>query len=668
MIDGTAHADQRNALDDAGPGPRSGCPVLPARGPVRPLGLAHATITGGFWGSRQDVNATATLAHCESWMERVGWLANFDRVAEGSTAPDRPGWSFSDSEVYKLIEALCWEAGRSGDAAAETAIKRLTARVARAQDSDGYLNTCFGHDRQPPRYSDMEMGHELYNTGHLLQAATARLRTVGEDDLVKVARRAADHVCRTFGADGVPAICGHPEIEVGLAEFGRALGVDRYVEQARLFLERRGHGTLRDVPLGRGYFQDDLPIRQAGVWRGHAVRALYLTAAAVDVAVDRADDELLTAVQRQWRRSVARRTFITGGMGSRHQDEGFGEDWELPPDRAYCETCAGVASMMVSWRLFLATGDTRYTDLIERTLFNVIATSPSSDGKAFFYANPLHQRVPGPPTDETQVSPRAEAGTRAPWFDVSCCPTNVARTLASLAGYLATTDGDSLQIHQYAPSTIRADLPGGRQVAVRVETDYPTSGSIRVHVTGDAAQPWTLALRVPAWAAGARLVEGGRTRPVEPGMVTVRRAFRAGDVVRLDLPMQPRFTWPDRRIDAVRGCVAVERGPEVLCVESLDLPHPDLLHALEIDPSVPPSGHTDGARVRGRLVAHPDNDWPYAATPTAGDPVDGGGDAGWFEVPLRQYHSWARRGPTGMRIWLPTAHREPATGQKTPAR
>ncbi|MEV1169497.1 beta-L-arabinofuranosidase domain-containing protein [Nonomuraea sp. NPDC049784] len=621
-------------------------PVLPSHGRVRPLGLAQVSITGGFWGRRQAVNATATLAHCESWMERLGWLANFDRVADGTTSPDRPGWSFSDSEVYKLLEALSWEWGRTGDPGAEAAIKRLTARVARAQDPDGYLNTCFGHGGQQPRYSDLEMGHELYNTGHLLQAAVARLRTHGEDDLVRVARRAADHVCRTFGPDGTPGICGHPEIEVGLAELGRALGEERYVEQARLFLDRRGHGTLRDIPLGRAYFQDDIPIRQADVWRGHAVRALYLTAAAVDVAVERGDDELLRAVERQWERSVARRTYITGGMGSRHQDEGFGEDWELPPDRAYCETCAGVASIMVSWRLHLATGDVRYTDLIERTLYNVIATSPSPDGRAFFYANPLHQRAPGRPTDADEVSPRAEAGARAAWFDVSCCPTNVARTLAGLQGYLATTDDDGLQIHQYAPSTIRAELPDGREIAVEVETAYPESGTIRVRILNDAL--WTLALRVPAWAAGATLVEDGHARPVEPGMATVRRAFRTGEVITLELPMEPRFTWPDPRIDAVRGCVAVERGPEVLCVESHDLPHPDRLDALAIDPLPGPRAEPGGARVRGRLAAHPDRSWAYSGAAAAS-----AAGVEWIDVPLRPYHSWAHRGPSSMRIWLP---------------
>lgn len=609
-------------------------PVLPSSGVLSPLGLDAVRISPGFWGDRAALNREVTIAHCQEWMERTGWIGNF----RGQRP--RRGREFSDSEIYKLLEAMAW--------ADHPALPELAETVARAQEGDGYLNTRWSGSR----YTDLEWGHELYCYGHLIQAGVARLRTHGEDDLVRVARRAADHVCRAFGPDGLDGICGHPEIEVGLAEFGRALGEDRYVEQARLFLDRRGHGRLRDIPLGRAYFQDDVPIREADVWRGHAVRALYLAAAAVDVAVERGDDDLLRAVARQWERSVARRTYITGGMGSRHQDEGFGEDWELPPDRAYCETCAGVASIMVSWRLHLATGDVRYTDLIERTLYNVIAASPSDDGRAFFYANPLHERAAGRPADPDEVSPRAEAGARAAWFDVSCCPTNVARTLASLHGYLATSDDDGLQIHQYAPCEIRAELPGGRAASVDVETAYPESGTVRVRIAADADAPWTLTLRVPAWAEGATLTEGGRTRPAGPGVVSVRRAFRAGDEIVLDLPMTPRFSWPDPRIDAVRGCVAVERGPEVLCLESLDLPDGEL-DTLVVDPGAVPRAVPGGAVVRGRVLGLDGGAWPYPPDPVRAARGE------WFDVPLAPYHRWARRGPSSMRVFLPLSSAQP---------
>ncbi|HMO12359.1 MAG TPA: glycoside hydrolase family 127 protein, partial [Actinotalea sp.] len=477
---------------------RDARPVAPARGTVRGVGLGEVTLAPGFWADRQRTNSAATLAHAYEWVQRVGWVANFDAVAAGESLTERPGWQFSDSEVYKLIEALAWEWGRTADPGVEAMLTDLTHRVAAAQDDDGYLNTAFGHPGRPPRYTDMEMGHELYCVGHLLQAAVARVRTVGSDLLVEVARKAADHVCREFGVGARETVCGHPEIEVGLAELGRALAEPRYLEQAALILDRRGKGLLRPLPLlGPEYFQDDQPVRTADVWRGHAVRALYLSAAAVDVAVDLADHDLLSAVERQWARSVQRRTYITGGMGSRHQDEGFGEDWELPADRAYCETCAGVASIMVSWRLYLATGEVRYPDLIERTLFNVVATSPREDGRAFFYANPLQQRVPGTEVPADQVNPRAEGGVRAPWFEVSCCPTNVARTLASWQCYAASVDGDVVSLLQYTASSLEVALAGGGSVGLQVRTDYPRGGVIEVEVTGLPDREVALRLRVP---------------------------------------------------------------------------------------------------------------------------------------------------------------------------
>ena len=625
-----------------------GRPVVPGHGTRRPLGLAEIALTTGFWAQLQQTNAEATLAHCERWMERLGWITNFDRVADGTTSSDRPGWPFSDSEVYKLLEALAWEHGRTRDPAIDATLRRLTARVARAQDADGYLNTCYGHGTQLPRYADLGEGHELYCTGHLLQAAVARLRTSGPDELVAVAIRAADHVCKVFGPQGREAICGHPEIEVGLAELGRATGVQRYIEQAQLFVERRGNGLLGEHKWGRSYYQDDIPVREATIWRGHAVRALYLAAAAADVAVDTGDVELFAAVERQWTATVERRTYLTGGMGSHHQDEGFGDDWVLPPDRAYCETCAGIASAMVSWRLFLATGQARYADLAERTFYNVVATSPQEDGRAFFYANSLHQRVLGCSASVDEVNPRAEGAARAPWFDVSCCPTNVARTLASWHTYAAVVEPDGLTIVQHASAQLRTTLADGHAVAVDIETSYPDDGLVAVTVVQGPDVAWTVRLRVPAWAEGAEIEEGGVRRPVAPGFVAVRRTWAVGDQVRLHLPMTPRFTWPDTRIDAVRGSVAVEWGPRVLCLESTDLPAHVPFDAVRIDTSVQPR------LVDGRVVVQtvvigdpaPKGGWPYGEK--AGTEV---GER--LEVSLVPYHQWAARGPSMMRVWVP---------------
>jgi uncharacterized protein len=645
------------AWPDATPVPAGGDggrPATPSRSVLRPLGLTEVRITGGFWGARQQLNAEVMLAHIEQWLERTGWLGNFDAAVEGRLPADRTGREFSDTEVYKLLEAMAWEYGRTRDPELNARIESIVGRVAKAQEPDGYLNTYFGRPGQKPRYSDLEWGHELYSFGHLIQAAVARARTVGEDELVQVARRAADHVCAAFGSDGIQSVCGHPEIEPALVELYRVTGEQRYLEQARLFVERRGHHVLDDGHFGRAYYQDDVPVRQATVLRGHAVRATYLAAGTVDLAVETGDEELLDVVSRQWAAAVARRTYLTGGMGSHHEDEAFGDDFVLPSDRAYSETCAGVGSIMLSWRLLLARGLPQYADLIERTLYNVVATSPSWDGQRFFYANTLHQREPGVVADPDSDGAMGRAGStlRAPWFDVSCCPPNVARMLASLGGYLATVDADGLQIHQYAPSEIRTHLPDGRHVEVDIETAYPQSGTVRVRVKGDERRPWTLTLRVPSWATGAQVTVDGETRPVATGTVTVTRTFGIDDVVELELPVAPRFTRPDSRIDAVRGCVAVERGPEVLCIESLDVPELDSLDALRIDTAAALIEDSGTVVARGVVTDVAEPGWPYSEPgierPTGGPPGRS------VVVVMRPYHDWANRGPSTMRVWVPT--------------
>jgi uncharacterized protein len=641
-------------------------PVSPSSGALRPLGLDEVRLLPGFWGDRQELNAAVILDHCHDWMTREGWIGNFTDAAAGRPpgaargslgAANRHGFVFSDSEIYKVMEGMSWEAERSGREPA--ALGELTELIAAAQEDDGYVNTHFGRQGRDARYRDLEWGHELYCSGFLITAAIARLRTHGDDRLVQIARRAADHICREFAER--PAVCGHPEIEMALVELCRATGDDRYLEQAKRFVEWRGRPALADIQFGRAYFQDDMPVRSARVLRGHAVRALYLASGAVDVAVETGDDALLQVVIEQWERTVAARTYLTGGMGSRHTGEAFGEDFELPPDRAYAETCAGIASVQLCWRLLLATGDARYADLAERTLYNIVAAAPAIDGRAFFYANPLHQRVPGQPPRTDVINPRADASLRAPWFHVSCCPTNLARTFASLAGYVATSDAQGVQLHQLTPCTVRTALPGGRTVGLRVDTGYPWTGALTVRIDEAPGGPWRIGLRVPAWAEGATLSYGdGRSRPVRPGTVTLEETWRPGDELRLDLPLSPRWTRPDPRIDAVRGCVALERGPLVYCVESTE---PDTgQEALAVDTGTAPAAGTtaglgDAVTFTGtaRSMAQGDQGdaaWPYGAgppTPSGSAPPDP------HPLTFVPYHLWGNRGPATMRVWLPEA-------------
>ncbi|WP_144802730.1 glycoside hydrolase family 127 protein [Curtobacterium sp. BH-2-1-1] len=621
-------------------------PVVPSTGALRPLPLGDLRLTGGYWAEWQQRNADTVIRHCETWMERIGWTGNFDAAATGEPF-DHAGIEFVDSEVYKLLEAMAWQLGMQPDDDLADRYERLVERVAAAQDADGYLHTSFGRAWQRPRWSDLEWGHELYSMGHLLQAAVARLRTAGGGRLVDVAIRVADHLVDVFGTGGREAVCGHPEIEPALVELGRATGDHRYVDLARTFVERRGHGLLAPIEYGQEYFQDDVPVRDADVLRGHAVRALYLAAGAVDVAVETGDRELLRAVETQWTNTVARRTYLTGAMGAHHQDEAFGADHELPPDREYGETCAAIASNMLSWRLLLETGASKYADLIERTLYNAVMVAPREDGRAFFYANTMHQRVEGTVPPEDEVSRRALSSLRAPWFEVSCCPTNLSRTLASVQTVFATVSDDGLQLHQYGDYEVDTVLGDGTRAAFSVRSDWPRSGRVEVVATIDGDEPVALRLRVPSWSSGATLDVAGQAVPVEGDTVTVTRRFAAGDRIVLDVPVRARITVPDPRIDAVRGTVAVERGPLVYALESLEA-GTDVRDVLVPTGAEPVDHGADDVRLPVRSLAAPEPDGlPYGPGPVA-LPVDDP-----REVRLVPYATWGNRGPSTMRVFLP---------------
>jgi DUF1680 family protein len=628
-------------------------PTNPSRGARRPLGLTEVTLTDGFWAERQRLNAEAVLPHILHWIERAGWLGNMRVLAAHGPATGRMGREFSDSELYKALEACSWEAARSGHPLAQRTIADWGAMLAAAQAPDGYLNTNFGRPGQAPRYSDLEWGHELYCYGHLIQAGAARLRSHGEDDLGAVVCRVADHICQEMGPSGRNVVCGHPEVETALVELYRQTGRERYLAQAKLFIDRRGAGLLAPAPFGREYFCDHVPVRRAKVFEGHAVRALYLAAGAVDVAIETSDDVLLAAVIEQWRHTVAARTYITGGMGARHEGESFGDDFELPPDGAYCESCAAMASVMLAWRLLLATGEPRYAELAERTLHNAIAGAPAADGHSFFYVNPLQQRAAGPAPAPDAISPRAATGLRAPWFEVSCCPTNLSRLLASLGAYTATADNTGIHLELLTGAEIHTALPGGRRVGLRVATDYPWHGRVRVAVTESDGAPWQIGLRVPSWATGATLTVDGQPRGVTAGQYArAERPWRPGDELILELPIAPRWTYPDPRLDAVRGTVAVERGPLVYCVESIDLPAGLDLDRLSVVTSAPPrdapaADQPAAVNVPAIAAAGDSRPWPYGSDRPA-EPA-----ATTQPVRLVPFYARANRGPAAMRVFLP---------------
>ncbi|MEV6271363.1 beta-L-arabinofuranosidase domain-containing protein [Kribbella sp. NPDC051936] len=528
--------------------------------PLRPLPHGSTRISGGFWLERQRTNRDTTIPAAAQRLEEAGTLRNFRRTAgqetgaDASTEPAFAGKLFADTDVYKWLEAVAWEQDREPSSELAAWQVGTNALVAAAQEPDGYLNTHTHLVLDGQRYGDLEKGHELYCAGHLFQAAVAQVRATGDRTLLDVACRFADHLCKTFGPGRLEGVDGHPLIETALVDLYRETGTAAYLELASYFVETRGHGTL--TPPGHhgpAYFQDHLPVRETRTIAGHAVRALYLASGATDVAVETADDELLGTLRAMWSTMVESQTYLTGGLGSRWYGEAFGDPFELPPDAAYCETCAAIASVQWSWRLLLATGESKYADLIERTLYNAVISGVSLDGDRFFYVNTLKVRHNAFADDQ-----RSAVGGRQPWFGTACCPPNVMRTLSSLDQLVATADDDGVQVHLYAPASVRAG-----EIGFEIETEYPWHGTVRVRITATPDTPWTLRLRIPAWADSQRLTVNGHEGPL-------RRVWSVGDEVVLELPVAARRTAPDARIDAVRGCVAIERGPLVYCFEQQD--------------------------------------------------------------------------------------------------
>jgi DUF1680 family protein len=626
-------------------------PVVPtaAAGVVeRPLPLSGVRITGGFWFDRQRINREVSVPIGSSRLRDAGNLTDLELAAELLTAPDREpdpeayrGPLFMDSDVYKWLEAVSWEYGREPSEDLRAEVDTFSKAVAAAQAPDGYVNsfvqvTRGGHDR----YRDLTMGHEHYCFGHLIQAAVAAHRVFGDCQLWQIALRAADHLVATFGPDGSAGLDGHPVVEMALVELYRETGEPSYLALADHFVTTRGRGTIHGWHRNPIYYSDRVPVREATSPEGHAVRAMYLAAGASDVATEGrdADGALATALERQWRAMIDTKQYLTGGLGSRWDGEAFGDPYELPPDIAYAETCASIGAVQWAWRRLLATGEVHYADGIERLLFNGFISGVSLSGEEFFYVNALQVRSDAVPDDHRQP-----VNGRQQWFHTACCPPNVMRTVAQLGGYLATTGNNSLTIHQYATTTLD---DGGRRLTV--ETDYPWDGRITVAVDGTDDSEWTLGLRVPDWCVGATLTEpDGTTRDVPTGYAQVTRRWSPGDRVVLDLPMPVRLTAGHPRVDAVRGCRAIERGPLVYAVEQVDVSDGIAVDDLQL-------ATTNPAELA--VEARPDLLGGCVVVSGAAMTIDG--TLGRFTaVP---YCLWANREVGPMRVWLPL----PLTGAR----
>jgi DUF1680 family protein len=635
---------------DAGPV----APLSTDRLTLRPLRLSAVELDPiGHLGAWQSLNASETIPHCIANVESSGAVDNVRRLLRPGGPPFR-GPLFADSDIYKTLEAVAWEAARSDDPSLREYLEGTAALLAQAQDEDGYLDSYYQGVHPDRRFQELSRGHEMYCAGHLIQAAVAAYRTTGSVSLLEVARRLADLLVRTFGggAGARDGICGHPEIETALVELYRATDEPAYLALAQRMIELRGHGLLPDHgPFAANYFQDHLPVREATAATGHAVRQLYLAAGVMDVYLERGDPSLLEAMERLWADTFGTKTYITGGHGSRHRDEAFGDPYELPPDRAYAETCAAIASFMWNWRLLLATGRGRYADEMERALYNAIAVSTAMDGRHFTYSNPLQLRPGHDGSHEDSPS------GRLPWFGCACCPPNLARLVASLQHYVATWDADGVQLHLFAAGRVSASGPYG-EVELDVRTEYPWDGRVSITVVRGEG-PWTLSLRAPSWCEGpAADVNGVRReeRPDASRYLRLRGPWTEGTAVTLELPMPTRLVRAHAHVDAVRGCGALMRGPLVYCIESGDAGEGVPIDDIAIDPAhLPAPSRELGSDVAPVVLAGP------AMATRTGDTAplyragSGSRTAPTQEVTLVAipYFRWANRGVRDMRVWLP---------------
>jgi len=632
--------------------------------PVQPVPFTAVRLTGGLLHDRQATNQSVTLPFALAQCESSKRVLNFDLAAEtmrrraaGETSfQNRPPtqYPFDDSDVYKALEGAAFCLSVETNAVLAEQMEKIIAHIAAAQEPDGYLYTWRTMHPDSPAHewigrerwmNDPQLSHELYNLGHLYEAGFAHAQATGSRSLLDICLRSADLLQRDFG-DGEPRIApGHEVIEMGLAKLYRETGDDRWLKLAKFFLDARGHGSE--------YSQDHKPVVEQDKAVGHAVRANYLYSGMADVAALTGDPRYLAAITKIWENVVGTKLHLTGGCGARASGEAYGDDYELP-NRCYNETCAAVAFLFWNHRMFLMTGDAKYMDVFERSLYNGVLSGVSLSGDRFFYPNPLEY-------DGRTANNHGHAG-RAPWFGCACCPPNVLRTLASMGGYCYAVQKEKLFVNLYAQGEATAKL-NGANVKLEQITSYPWDGKITLRVTPQTPGQFTICLRVPGWARGQPLpsdlyayddpapaawsvrVNGKTVAPkMENGFTEITRTWKAGEEVMLDLPMPVRRVAGNPKIAGTRGQVALERGPIVYAFEGVDNDGSVFDVVLPASAKINPEyrknflGDVTVLRVSNASRATRKADGSMDSKPTK-----------LLGIP---YAVWANRGLTPMAVWL----------------
>ncbi len=530
-----------------------------------------------FWAPRLKTNREVSIPHNFKWCEETGRFSNFAK-AGGLVEGEFEGIYFNDSDVYKVLEGASYSLADHPDPKLDKMVDDVIAKIAAAQQENGYLNTYYTLVEPDKKWTDCRVRHELYCAGHLFEGAVAHHRATGKTTLLDVATRFADRIDQLFGPGKRHDVPGHEEIELALVKLWQEAGEQRYFELAKFFLDIRGDASKREV-YG-DYCQDHLPVREQSEIVGHAVRAMYLYSGVADVAAYTGDQGFIDAMHRLWEDVVLRKMYVTGGVGARHGGESFGAAYELPNDSAYAETCAAIGLALWSHRLNLMHGKGEYADVLERVIYNGILSGIGMDGEHFFYVNPL-----------------ASGGGhhRQPFYPCACCPTNVVRFVPSLPGYVYAQGKHGIFVNLYASGTGKLTTPRGHTVEIKQETRYPWDGKVRLSLKlSDPPQQvgwFQLDLRIPGWCEGPTLKLNGKVLDMESlpnhyrfqnGYAKICQYWNRGDretrkegapdVIELELPMPVERIEAHPRVQANVGRVAIQRGPIVYCFEQIDNP------------------------------------------------------------------------------------------------
>lgn len=614
--------------------------------PIQPVPFTSVHIQDDFWTPRLETNRQVTLPYNFKKCEETGRLRNF-AIAGGLEEGEFEGIFFNDSDVFKVIEGASYSLQVHDDPELKSYLEDLIAKIAAAQEKDGYLYTNRTIDPEKAadgggveRWTNLQTYHELYNVGHLYEAAVAHYQATGERTLLDVALKNADLVDEVFGPGKNMGVPGHQEIELGLVKLYRVTGEKRYLDLAKFFIDERGnaegHNTTEGKYAGK-YQQDHMPLTEQEEAVGHAVRAGYFYSAATDVAALTGETAYDEALDKIWNDIVHQKIYITGGIGAEPRYEGFGPAYELPNATAYTETCAAIALMLWNERMFLKSGNVKYMDVFERTLYNGFLAGVSFEGNTFFYPNPL----------EANGFTKFNQGVcgRSPWFDCSCCPVNVVRILPSLPGYIYATRGNEVYVNLYMGN--KAEIPMGDQILYLSQTtDYPRDGKIELEVLNSEAIAADFKLRVPGWARNEvmdgdlykytenhtpsihLMVNGESVEPVlENGYMTLeKRNWQQNDKISISFEMPVRKVISNDLVLANIGKVAIERGPLVYCAEEVDNPKGVLNNLVPADEKFTYSFETGLLGGIGKIES------PTLTT-----------------IP---YYAWAHRGNGEMAVWI----------------